>query len=76
MTEGKINPGVLLPHEAKQTLPCWHFQNLSNLQNRITANNSKVSISGKNTAGAVLLLGEHDWLNWSCDTSPNIKPST
>jgi len=25
------------------------------------------SIRGKSTAGAILPLGEPDWLNWSCD---------
>jgi len=33
-----------LPHEANYTLPFWHFQNSSNLWNRVTTKNLAVSI--------------------------------
>jgi len=38
--KGKVAPAALSPNEAtKQTLPFWHFQNLSSLQNRIKPKN-------------------------------------
>jgi len=58
LSEGKIVPAVLLPHETKYTTLC-HLQNLRR--------NCLLGISGKCTAGVILSLGESQCLDWSSE---------